>query len=95
MTIFEDSRYENVPVLQILGRDGNYHASLPPVIPAPVSAYTNVTLPYGARYDVAANILFGDSEQWWRVAAQNPAILYPDDLPTGEVAQFPNPIAKY
>lgn len=90
MTIFEGSRYENSPVVQVLGLDGAYHAEVKPVVPVPVTTQQTILMPFNGRYDQAAWVIYGDPEQWWRVAAQNPDVFYPDDIAPGTPIAFPS-----
>lgn len=52
--------------------------------------YRYRTAIFGDRFDNLAYQYYGDSTLWWVLAAANPEVFYPDEIPAGVVLRIPD-----
>lgn len=90
MTIYNGSRYQNQPIVQVTLPDGETDATVyGPVLPQVSSTYTNYLLKPGDRFDTLAYTYLGDPTLWWQIANMNPEVFYPDQLTPGTWIRIP------
>ena len=88
--IFQDSRYQTGTVTPVLDSDGSYKTAVfPPTFEPPA---TFVTIRTAANTDLptVANAAYGDPELWWHIAAANPQIFFPDNIPVNTLLIVPD-----
>lgn len=89
--IFQGSRYETVPEINIVDSNGNSHptvmAGTPPKV---LGDYTFYTVKYNDRLDTLAYAFWGDSALWWRIADMNPDYaFFPSQIEPGTHLRIP------
>jgi hypothetical protein len=90
MGVFVGSRYQSEPVLQVEDSWGVYHPTVYGPQPFENTSFYHYVVQLGDRFDLLANTYFNDPQQWWRIAAANPEIAYPDiNLTPGSVIRIP------
>lgn len=89
--IFQGSRYENVPVLNVVDDKGNSHPTVmigtPPTVRGDFDYYT---VQYRDRLDSIAYKTWGNPNLWWVIADMNPDYaFYPSEIPVGTHIRIP------
>lgn len=90
MPIYQDSRYEDAPVVPVAGSDGVFRATIQPFLgEAELGTYTvHQVTAFDTLPQLAADA-YGDSELWWRIADANTELDYPDELTVGMLLRIP------
>jgi len=89
--IFEKSRYEHRPLEQFRDAEGNVHRGIrPPSYYPTLFAAKRYIVQEGDHLDEIALEAYRDERMWWIIAAANPELLYPGDLPVGMVLRIPD-----
>lgn len=89
--IFANSRYESAELVFVT--DSGLNRKL---IVEPQSMYAanfiarNHVVREDQRLDQLASFYYNDPEMWWVIAAANPEIFYPEDLPAGTTLRIPD-----
>lgn len=91
MTIFSNSRYRNIPTLQVDLEDGDSVAvyELRPTTFVPEEGLRAYTTRAGDTFEKLAYQLFGDGNKWYVLADLNPHIFWPLDLGSGVQISLP------
>ena len=87
--IFTNSRYNNQPVLRVVGSDGITRPTIyrqpPPLAPR----FLHYQVVYGDRLDNLAFTFYNDPTLWWVIADANPEVFYPASLAPGSILRIP------
>lgn len=88
---FKGSRYEDVPTLEHLARDGRVIRYKARRIVPPAPGITNHIVDEGERLDHIAFQHYRDPERFWRVADSN-GVIHPEELLTqpGRIIDIPS-----
>src|SRR5690348_14060473 len=92
MPVKPDSRFANLPVLEVTAPDGSTRHVIALRIgrlPAPAESVP-VRVQQGDEPDLLAWRYYGDERLWWRILDANP-VLYPLDIRPGDVLNLPAP----
>jgi len=93
MPVKPDSRFANLPVLQVVAPDQTTRQVVGLRIERP--QVTEEMTPYqvkqGETIDLLAQRFYGDEGLWWRILDANPEVIYPLDIKPGEVLNLPAP----
>ncbi len=88
--IYQDSRYEDAPVVPVRGSDGVFIATIQPYLgTAEVDTYTVHQVTATDSLWALAAAAYGDPELWWRIAEANLELEFPDELPVGMLLRIP------
>jgi hypothetical protein len=87
--IYTNSRYNNQPILSVVGNDGVTRPTLYRSPPVQVRRFLHYQVVYGDRLDKLAYSFYRDDTQWWRIADANPEIAFPMDLVPGSIIRIP------
>jgi len=91
MPVKPDSRFAQLPVIQVTAPDGSTRQVIALRLASPpVGATTVYRLTQGEAIDLLARRFYGDEGLWWRILDANP-VLYPLDLQGGDVLNVPAP----
>jgi nucleoid-associated protein YgaU len=92
MPVKPDSRFANLPVLQVLTPDGTTRRVIALGLER-LSVDGDVTrycVTQGEAIDLLARRFYGDERLWWRILDANP-VVYPLDIEAGDVLNIPAP----
>lgn len=88
--IFQDSRYQTGTITAVLDDDGRYKTAVFPPSFDPPGTFTTIRAVAGVSLSTVAHAAYGDPELWWHIAAANPQIFYPDDIPANTLLIVPD-----
>lgn len=53
------------------------------------TSYDKYTARDGDSFESIAQLIFGDPQQYWRIADINPQVKYPNEIPVGTLIRIP------
>lgn len=89
--LFADSRYARISARFVRDSKGERKRIVhpPSFYPTSFVAQEHVVR-QGDRLDRLAHQYYGDPDKWWSIAAANPEVFYPEDLPPGSIIRIPD-----
>lgn len=92
MALFRDSRYFDVTSREYTDSDGNKNVALDWRTFKNIDFEDSVlhVAKAGDRFDLLADLYYGESTLWWLIAEANPTITFPLDLTPGTEVAIPS-----